>query len=294
MRMVYSWYHSFRAYSFLAFALLVATMLGGCGQHEAQVKPAAVDRVAEKKQEDLAVASQENREGYDAIVENRFEQALAAPQSTFSIDVDTASYANVRRILGEGAIPPKGAVRLEELVNYFPYDYPDPIDEHPFSVNTEIAPCPWQSGHQLLRVALKGKSIDWATRKPSNLVFLIDVSGSMNTPNKLPLVKASLRMLVRELSPEDRIAIVVYAGASGLVLDSTPVHDSERILNAIEGLEAGGSTNGASGIQLAYLVAKANRIEGGLNRSESCGESIPECFGIWPRQLARLDDRKTS
>ena len=140
--------------------------------------------------------------------------------------------------------PPKGAVRLEELVNYFSYDYNEPKGESPFSVTTEIAKCPWASDHQLMRVALRGRSIDLASRKPCNIVFLLDVSGSMQSPDKLPLVKSALKMLVGELNGDDRIAMVVYAGSSGLVLDSTPIHHSQKILTALGRLEAGGSTNG--------------------------------------------------
>ena len=212
----------------------------------------------------------ENREAYDAIEENRFFETLSQPQSTFAIDVDTASYSNVRRLIRSGVRPPKGAVRLEELVNYFPYDYNEPKGESPFSVTTEIAKCPWASDHQLMRIALRGRSIDLANRKPCNIVFLLDVSGSMQSPDKLPLVKSALKLLVGELNGEDRIAIVVYAGSTGLALDSTPVHQSKKILTALDRLEAGGSTNGGAGIQLAYQVARDNRIEGGVNRVILC------------------------
>ncbi len=211
-----------------------------------------------------------NREAYDAIEENRFFHTLDQPQSTFAIDVDTASYANVRRMVRDGLKPPKGAVRLEELVNYFPYEYDEPMGDHPFSVSTELSTCPWNSDHQLLRVALKGRSLDTSDRKGCNLVFLIDVSGSMGTPDKLPLVKSSLRMLVDQLTSRDRIAIVVYAGASGLVLNSTPGNESVSIARAIDALESGGSTNGGAGIQLAYQVARAHQIEGGVNRVLLC------------------------
>jgi Ca-activated chloride channel family protein len=221
--------------------------------------------------QDIAVANEpESREGYDAIEENNFFDTISQPQSTFSIDVDTASYSNVRRLIRNGTRPPKGAIRLEELINYFPDEYQEPTDESPFSVTTEIAQCPWKSDHQLMRVALRGRSLDLSDRKPCNLVFLIDVSGSMNSPDKLPLVQSALRMLVSELKPEDRIAIVVYAGGSGLVLDSTSASDAKTIVSAIDRLSAGGSTNGGAGIQLAYQVAQTNRIDGGVNRVLLC------------------------
>lgn len=215
-------------------------------------------------------ATVENREAYDPIEENGFFQTLAQPQSTFAIDVDTASYSNIRRLLRSGVKPPKGAVRLEELVNYFPYEYSQPNGDTPFSVTTEIADCPWTTGHQLLRVALRGRSIDLTSRKPCNIVFLLDVSGSMQTVDKLPLVKSALKMLVGELKKDDRIALVVYAGSSGLVLDSTPVAQSNKILAALDSLEAGGSTNGGAGIELAYKVARSNQIDGGVNRVILC------------------------
>ncbi|MCK4750255.1 MAG: von Willebrand factor type A domain-containing protein, partial [Bacteroidales bacterium] len=165
---------------------------------------------------------QHNTEGYSTIHENGFKDVLHNPLSTFSIDVDKASYSNMRRFLNMGQLPPKDAVRIEEMINYFSYDYPEPKGKHPFSVYTEISECPWNEQHQLLHVGLKGKSIDKSELPPSNLVFLLDVSGSMGAANKLPLLKQAFRMLVNELRPEDRVAIVVYAGAAGLVLESTP------------------------------------------------------------------------
>lgn len=211
-----------------------------------------------------------NTEAYDALEENDFVAALTQPQSTFSIDVDTASYANVRRLLSSGTKPPAGAVRLEELINYFHYEYPEPDAEHPFSVSHEVAACPWNPEHQLLRVGLKGRAIEMDQRTPANLVFLLDVSGSMLAENKLPLVKSAMRLMIQELDADDRIAIVVYAGASGLVLDSTPVSEASEILGALEELRAGGSTNGGEGIRLAYQVAADHWIEGGINRVVLC------------------------
>lgn len=205
-------------------------------------------------------------ESYDHVVENPFLLVLNQPLSTFSIDVDTASYSNVRRFLTSGRLPPRDAVRIEELVNYFDYDYPPPTDEHPFSVNVEVADCPWASTHRLARIGIKGMDFGVDERPPANLVFLIDVSGSMQPPNRLPLLQQALRMLVDGLSPNDSVAIVVYAGASGLVLPSTPCRNKGGILSALDNLRAGGSTNGGAGIQLAYDTAADNFIKGGVNR----------------------------
>jgi Ca-activated chloride channel family protein len=205
-------------------------------------------------------------ERYAEITENPFLEASRAPLSTFSIDVDTASYANVRRYLNNGQLPPKDAVRIEELINYFEYDYPQPVGDVPFSVATETAVCPWNTKHKIVQIGLQGKKIALDNTPPANLVFLLDVSGSMNSPDKLPLLKEGLRMMVNQLKPQDRVAIAVYAGSSGLVLPSTPVSSKGEILAALNQLEAGGSTNGGQGIQLAYTVAANNFIEGGNNR----------------------------
>lgn len=216
------------------------------------------------------VPVEHNTEAYARINDNPFQAVAQHPLSTFSIDVDTASYANVRRFLKQGALPPADAVRIEELVNYFDYDYDGPSDATPFAVHNEIVACPWKPEHRLLRVALKGRTIEAGQRPASNLVFLLDVSGSMNDPNKLPLVKQAMRMLVEKLTENDRVAIVVYAGASGLVLPSTTANNKETILSAIENLQPGGSTNGASGIELAYDTAVANLLKEGTNRVILC------------------------
>ncbi len=208
--------------------------------------------------------SKSANEKYARIDENPFLETSRAPLSTFSIDVDTASYSNVRRYLNDGQMPPKDAVRIEELVNYFEYDYPQPIGNQPFSVNTEVATAPWNRQHKIVSIGLQGKKVSMEDVPPSNLVFLLDVSGSMNAPDKLPLLKDSLKILVNQLTTKDRVAIVVYAGASGLVLDST--NNRGEILNALNNLNAGGSTNGGRGIQLAYQVALDNFIQGGMNR----------------------------
>jgi len=205
-------------------------------------------------------------EEYDRIDENPFLSAATNPLSTFSIDVDTASYSNVRRFLVAGSLPPQDAVRIEELINYFPYAYAPPTDGRPFAVHVEAATCPWKTEHRLVRIGLKGREIEWGRRPPSNLVFLLDVSGSMSPPDKLPLLQRAMRLLVENLTENDRVAIVVYAGAAGLVLPSTNGARKERIVAAIEQLHAGGSTNGGEGIRLAYRVATENFIPGGVNR----------------------------
>lgn len=207
-----------------------------------------------------------NTEEYDGINENIFHGALKNPLSTFSIDVDAASYSNMRRFINSGQLPPKDAVRIEELINYFDYDYQQPNGQHPFAFHTEISSAPWNTKHKLVHIGLQGKSIPTRDLPPSNLVFLIDVSGSMSDYNKLPLLKSSFKMLVEQLRPQDHIAIVVYAGAAGLVLDSTPGNEKRKILDALEKLEAGGSTAGGAGINLAYSVAKKNFVENGNNR----------------------------
>jgi Ca-activated chloride channel family protein len=184
-------------------------------------------------------------ERYAKIEENPFLETSRAPLSTFSIDVDTASYANVRRYLNKGQLPPKDAVRIEELINYFDYDYPQPIGDIPFSVITEIATCAWNPNNKIVSIGLQGKKVLLEDAPPSNLVFLLDVSGSMNSHDRLPLVKQGLKTLARQISAKDKVAIVVYAGASGLVLSST--NNRDEILGAIDNLEAGGSTNGGQG-----------------------------------------------
>ena len=207
-------------------------------------------------------------EEYERIVDNPFHVAASEPLSTFSIDVDTGSYSNVRRFLTQNGLPPKDSVRIEELLNYFPYEDnpPSASSPDPFAVYIEVAGCPWESSHRLARIGIAAKPIDQSKRPPSNLVFLVDVSGSMQAPNKLPLVQWSLRRLVEQLGENDQIAIVVYAGASGLVLPATSCIRKAEILSAIDQLRAGGSTNGGAGIQLAYDVATQQFIKNGTNR----------------------------
>ena len=207
-----------------------------------------------------------NTEEYDRIYENPFMAVVQEPLSTFSIDVDTASYANTRRFLTENRLPPPDAVRLEELINYFTYDYPQPTGDEPFSITTELAVAPWNPEHELLLVGLQGQQLETEVLPPNNLVFLLDVSGSMDEPNKLPLLKAAIKLLAEQMDGDDRIAIVVYAGAAGLVLEPTPGSETSQILAAIDALEAGGSTAGGAGIELAYQVAKENFLPEGNNR----------------------------
>ncbi len=209
-----------------------------------------------------------NRENYLTIEENSITRVADEPVSTFSIDVDTAAYSNLRRMLTrEGRLPPQDAVRLEEMINYFNYDYAAPDDlEQPLAIHTELMASPWNPGNQLLMVGMKGFEQAADLRPAANLVFLVDVSGSMQSPDKLGLVKQSLRLLVKQMNEDDRIALVVYAGAAGMVLDSTSASKQSKILTALESLTAGGSTNGAAGIELAYRIAEENKIEGGINR----------------------------
>lgn len=207
-----------------------------------------------------------NTENYSTIHENGYKNARSNPLSTFSIDVDNASYSNVRRYINQGSLPPTDAVRIEEMINYFNYDYKTPTGDHPFSVNTELAKCPWNKEHYLMHIGLQAKRIDKSELPASNLVFLLDVSGSMEAHNKLPLLKRAFKMLVNELRPSDRVAIVVYAGAAGKVLDSTSGDEKKEILDALDKLSAGGSTAGGAGIKLAYKIANDNFIKGGNNR----------------------------
>jgi Ca-activated chloride channel family protein len=201
---------------------------------------------------------------YAHIVENGFRDARATPLSTFAIDVDRASYANVRRFLEQGQMPPADAVRIEELVNYFEYDDPDPTGREPFAVRTEVADAPWNPRHRLVRIGIQGRRMEVRDMPPGNLVFLVDVSGSMDSPDKLPLVKAALTRLVDALRPEDRVGIVVYAGAAGVVLE--PTSSRRRIIDALDELQAGGSTAGGEGIRLAYRLARDAFVRGGNNR----------------------------
>ena len=207
-----------------------------------------------------------NTEEYNRILDNPFVAVREDPLATFSIDVDTAAYANVRRFLNDLTLPPRDAVRIEEMVNYFTYDYEGPADEHPVRIHAEVAPAPWTPKHRLVRLGVKGREVPLEKRAPSNLVFLIDVSGSMQDADKLSLLKDGMKLLVEQLDENDRVAIVVYAGASGLVLPSTPGNQKRQLLAALDSLAAGGSTNGGAGIELAYDTAVGHFIKGGTNR----------------------------
>ncbi len=259
-------------------AVLLLSILISCNNHyqastqKTEIQDAALPTVVSADSASAMpltknTAEQEfNTEGYGNIVENSFLAANQNPLSTFSIDVDEAAYSNVRRFIQNGTMPPKGAVRLEEMINYFDYDYQAPVNDDPFAVHTEMAACPWNAKHRLVHIGLKGKEISNQNLPPANLVFLIDVSGSMDEPNKLPLVQSSLKLLTDQLRENDRVAIVVYAGAAGLVLPSTSGNNKTKIKEAIGNLQAGGSTAGADGIKLAYKIAKENFSKNGNNR----------------------------
>ncbi len=207
-----------------------------------------------------------NNESYDRIFENGFNDAKNTPLSTFSVDVDAASYSNVRRFINNEQLPPPDAVRIEEMINYFSYNLPGPINGDPVAIHTELSSAPWNNRHSLLRIGLKAKTIDAGKLPPSNLVFLIDVSGSMNMANKLPLVKASMKLLTEQLRSQDRVAIVTYAGHAGVLLESTSGSNKKTIINAIENLNASGSTAGGEGIKMAYRIATENFMSNGNNR----------------------------
>ena len=254
-------------------AVLVMLIFVGCKQgtmySEASADTTAVEAFDNEillANPDDALTANENTESYAELIENPFESPKTAPLSTFSIDVDNAAYTNIRRFLNNGQPVPKDAVRVEEMVNFFKYQYPQPVDEHPFSINTEYSQSPWNAKHKLLRIGLQGKNIPTYNLPASNLVFLIDVSGSMSDENKLPLLKESMKVLVKELRAKDKVSIVVYAGAAGVVLEPTSGEDKETIIEAFDNLNAGGSTAGGEGIELAYQLAKQNFIKDGNNR----------------------------
>jgi Ca-activated chloride channel family protein len=213
----------------------------------------------------IIVPGEPNREQYEGEEISPVKMVSSEPVSTFSVDVDTGAYANTRRFLTGGQVPPKAAVRTEEMINYFRYDYPAPeTREQPFTVSTDVAKTPWNKDTYLMRIGLRGYDLPRAERPPANLVFLMDVSGSMGSPDKLPLVKTALSGLAGELGKQDRVSIVVYAGAAGLVLE--PTNDTKAIRRALQDMRAGGSTAGGAGIQLAYQIAEDNFIKGGVNR----------------------------
>ncbi|WAB90018.1 VWA domain-containing protein [Pseudomonas citronellolis] len=274
----------------LAIGLLLA--VGGCGQ-STQQQAAQPSMAKQAPRADLAAKSEarraatpmlesyalpvapeplpagyrdQDREQYQKLAQNPVHSVAEAPVSTFSIDVDTGSYANVRRLLNEGRLPPQGAVRLEEMLNYFPYAYAPPSDDSPFGITTELAPTPWNPHTRLLRIGIKASERSVEQLPPANLVFLVDVSGSMDRREGLPLVKGTLKLLVDQLRPQDKVSLVVYAGDSRVVLEPTSGKDKAKIRAAIEQLQAGGSTAGAAGIELAYRMAQQGFIDKGINR----------------------------
>jgi Ca-activated chloride channel family protein len=251
---------------------------------------------AERIRQGAAVEAPTSTETYAKFKDNEFLDVVSNPLSTFSIDVDTASYSTIRRFIKQNQLPPKEAVRIEEMLNYFPYEYAAPKSDakDPIAANVEVADCPWTPSHRLVRVALKGKQVDISQRPPSNLVFLVDVSGSMQPDNKLPLLKECMKLLVQQLDERDRVAIVVYAGNSGLALPSTMCANKQSILDALDALQSGGSTNGAGGIELAYQTAVSNYIDRGTNRVILCtdgdfnvGISDPDSLQSLIEQKAR-------
>lgn len=238
------------------------------------------------------VVREDNSEEYEAFKENRFLSAVQHPLSTFSLDVDAASYGNIRRMINQGQMPEKDAVRVEEMINYFSYDYPQPSEGHPVRIVTETAVCPWNKKHKMVRIGVKAKEIPSETLPASNFVFLLDVSGSMFSANKLPLVKASMKLLVNNLRPKDRVAIVTYAGAAGEVLPSTSASDKQKIMEALDNLQAGGSTAGGAGIQLAYKIAEKNLVKGGNNRVILCTDGDFNVGVSSPTELESLIESK--
>ena len=218
----------------------------------------------------LVSDTSKNENDHKEIADNPFKSVASQPLSTFSIDVDNASYSQIRYFIEGGTLPSPNVVRIEEMINYFSYDYPTPKEQHPFSIYTEVASCPWKEENKLVHIGLQGKKLDYQDLKPSNLVFLIDISGSMDPENRLPLVIKSFKLLLEELSEKDKVAIVVYAGSEGLALPATAASEKKKIIQALENLKAGGSTAGGAGIELAYKIAEENLIRGGNNRIILC------------------------
>ncbi|MEM7727364.1 MAG: VWA domain-containing protein [Cyanobacteria bacterium P01_A01_bin.45] len=278
-----------KIFLFCGFTLIAASLISCGGQNSSQLSETSapvIENLNRNKSPQLKSKSQldskksdtssslpnsekseeYNREQYKYIQENPFVRVISNPLSTFSIDVDTASYSNIRRFINNGQKPPKDAVRLEEMINYFKYDYPQPTQNTPLSVNTEVAPALWNSKHKLVQIGLQSLPTSVENLPTNNLVFLLDVSGSMGEPDKLPLLKSAIRLLVNQMRPQDKVSIIVYAGKAGVVLPATPGSEKDKILDALEKLEAGGSTAGGQGIKLAYKIAKDNFLKDGNNR----------------------------
>lgn len=249
-------------------AALAMLILNGCKQGFYSTDASADTTSVAAMEDEITdnIATDGNSESYAELIENPFESPTTAPLSTFSIDVDNASYTNIRRFINSGQPVPAAAVRIEEMINYFRYQYPQPQGEHPFSINTEYSQSPWNPKHKLLKIGLQGKDIPMDNLPASNIVFLVDVSGSMADDNKLPLLKESMKVLVKELREKDKVSVVVYAGAAGVVLEPTAGDEKETIMDAFDELEAGGSTAGGEGLELAYKLAQQNFIKGGNNR----------------------------
>ena len=250
-----------------AFLALFVLVIGSCSQYPNR-KYETHEKIHLEREIPMGIPAgiQENDESYKEIIENTFKRVHSAPLSTFSIDVDKASYSNVRRMINSGQKIPVDAVKIEEMINYFAYEYEQPTDEHPFAIHTEFGETPWNKETQLVKIGIKGKEIATENLPASNLVFLLDVSGSMNKQNKLPLLKKAFKLLVQQLRPKDKVSIVVYAGAAGVVLKPTRGNNKEKIMEAFDSLEAGGSTAGGEGIRLAYKIAEENFIKNGNNR----------------------------
>lgn len=274
--------------------LLISPFICGCGTDRnspnSEAKVEAMPRTIANPTGELPPT--EGTETYAHVIENGILPVVDHPLSTFSIDTDTASYSNIRRFLLQGQLPPPDAVRIEECLNYFTYDYPPADGDVPFSIHAEVAGCPWNHAHRLAKIGIQGRTVSNEQRPAANLVFLLDVSGSMNHPKKLPLLKESMRLLVEQLGESDHIAIVVYAGAAGMVLPSTSASQTKKIGDAIDQLQAGGSTNGAIGITLAYQIAVENMIPNGINRVILCTDGDFN-VGITDRsELTRLIEDK--
>ncbi len=288
VRFPYYWVGGLAAACFAVVVAVRNTKVGDA-QHENLAELKQAERVVALPPSDTAL----NTESYSRLAENKFLPARQNPLSTFAADVDTASYANVRRFLESGQRPPQDAVRIEELVNYFSYLYPTPeTGDATFATSMEIASAPWNPAHRLVRIGIKGREIADEQRPPANLVFLVNVSGSMNAANKLPLLKESMRLLAEKLKPSDRVAIVTYAGTSGLALPSTPLALKRDVLAALEKLEPAGSTHGALGIHLAYDIAKANFISDGINRVILCTDGDFNVGVTSEGELTRLIETK--
>ena len=238
------------------------------------------------------IPGQFHTEGYDRIYESEFLDPRGNPLSTFSIDVDTASYSNVRRFITNSKLPPKDAVRIEEFINYFDYDYPQPKEKFPFSTTVELSECPWNTTHNLVHIGLQAKDVEFENLPPCNLVFLIDISGSMDQPSKLPLVKKSLRLMVEKLRRKDRVTVLAYADTAAVLLQATPGDDKSTILRAVDSLRADGSTSGGEGIKLAYATAKSNFMAGGNNRIVLATDGDFNVGISSDAELVRLIERK--